>query len=80
MTRDLDAWKEGHNWHEHHHHGRRRSTAEKQGSVFAQGGVDGMSRDAPAVDHQEDDDDELSGLCSEPAARNILVRSNSVAY
>lgn len=75
MTRDLDAWKEEHHWHEHH--GRRRSTAEKQDGVFAKGEVDGMSRGAHAVDH---DDDELSGLCSEPAAKHLLVRSNSVAY
>lgn len=74
MTRDLDAWKEEHNWH----HGRRQSTqlADGEESVFAKGEVNGMSRDGPA----KDEHDELAGLCAEPASRNLLVRSNSVAY
>ncbi|BDA45424.1 hypothetical protein COCOBI_07-2110 [Coccomyxa sp. Obi] len=70
MTRDLNAWKEEHNWEQRPHRWRRASTASQPEAVE-------MSRDDKAKDAQ---DDELAGLLKEPASKNLLVRANSVAY
>lgn len=71
MTRDLNAWKEEHNWHEQRPRRLRRASTASQPEAVE------MTRDVKAKDAQ---DDELAGIFKEPASKNLLVRANSVAY